>query len=358
MKRMMKLKFYLSIFPRSMHYLWRCLQLIPPLFLRNFHIKILTILVAFGLFLYVERSNVTEKVISVPLRVKLPKNVVIANELPDKVSFHLMGTKASIDSFDYNLLEASITILPKNKKKGNFRYKPIPNTGLPKSIQLTRIVPSEIEIKLASLNQKIVEIIPEFIHKPARGYAYISHLISPKRVKIQGPSEIIDSIVSLNTQPISLRGFSNDHDVEIKISKNINSLIQFNKDITYKVSLQIGPKNKTLSFTSQLVIEITGLSPALSYVKDDFPQYISKLKYQLLEETSSVTKSVKIQAIAGLQNIKEPGIYEVPVQIKYPAHWKIVSYTPSKISIQIILSTTNGENDTENGKKGTIHDID
>ncbi len=307
-------------------------------FKKNIRKKIISLLVTFGIFIYFEMSNITEKTVSVPLEISNPKGLFIASETPKSVNFYLSGTKASIETFDNNLLKAHIQM--KEKKEGMYYYKPIIKGKIPSNIKITRVSPAEINIKLSIASIKYVDLEPEFISSPKKGFSIVDYKVSPSKVRIKGPKEILSSIVSLKTEPISIKNLEAPKEFEIFINKNVSSLVQFQKDKKYKVKVHIHSISKESIFPSNIPIKIINLKESLQ-VLDQEPLFVSNIKYQIStnqkkEEENLSLKNIRILSIANLKEVNQGGTYNIKVDLIKPRNWQIFSYEPTEITLNII----------------------
>ena len=307
------------------------------LFKKNIKKKIIALLVTFGIFIYFQMSNITEKTISVPLEISKPKRLFIASETPKSVNFYLSGTKASIETFDNNLLKAHIQM--KEKKAGVYSYKPIIKGKIPHNIKVIRVSPDEINIKLSIASIKYVDLEPEFISSPKKGFSIVDYKIFPSKVKITGPKEILNSIVSLKTEPISIKNLEANKEFEISINKNVSSLVQFQKEKKYKVKVHIHSKSKESIFPSNIPIKIINLRESLK-ILEQTSLFVSNIKYQISinqegEENLSL-KNIRIQSIANLKEVNKAGTYNIKVDLIKPRNWQVFSYEPTSITLNII----------------------
>ena len=309
--------------------------------IHNFWQKMLALVIAFSLYIYFEMQNMLEKMISVPLEVSLPKGLTSQSAFPEKVNLYLRGNKMNMGLLDQNLLGARINFL--QRKAGEYFMNPVPYGNLPEGVRIVRISPPEIPIVLSTISSKIVNVEAEFVNNPRAGYLMKDYKISPKQIVIKGPRDLLDSVISLKTEPISIRGLSTDKEVEVSLNRNINSLIRFDGDQRYRVKMHMSEGFKELVLEKNLQVKPVKLKKIFKLTTKKRNLMISNIHYRVSEQSyKKEAKPRKVEAFTDLSKIAGVGLYETKVSFKLPKDWEVISFEPKVITVQVISNTRFG----------------
>lgn len=187
--------------------------------------------------------------ITVPVRyTNLPKNKELTGKLPDK--FELI-----VDALGYTLLRYKMSLafspvlidvneLTNNYLEGIFMSKYAISTNehkeeiakqISNEIEIISIRPDSISFLVSNVIEKLVKVSPVVDLSFSREYILQKKpVVSPEYVSIRGAQSILDTLKSINTQPVRLKNLSGnvDRDVELAIPPELKSKIS-------KVKVQI-----------------------------------------------------------------------------------------------------------------------
>ena len=129
----------------------------------NWEIKVISLLIAVGLWFYIKNLNVSEYEVYIPVHyTNLPSNFVILNykELPKYASLKIKTFKSeafSASEMKYDSIVA-IVDLSKSTKDGKYKVmlsRPLPSSGLTYSIS-----PSEVYVDIEVLTNTFINVVP------------------------------------------------------------------------------------------------------------------------------------------------------------------------------------------------------
>ena len=134
-----------------------------------------------------------------------------------EVRLHLAGPKSDLDSVNLNELNVKIDLSKAVSGKQIFLINR-ENLRLPKDVKLLDMVPSSMELTLAEIIEREVNIKPQLIGKLPGGLKIIKIKVMPQKVKILTPlsggrSKAVDVI----TTPIYLKSIYTDISLYCKI---------------------------------------------------------------------------------------------------------------------------------------------
>jgi YbbR domain-containing protein len=161
-------------------------------FRRNLGVKVISFLFAVLFWLFVMNQGspdalTGDQIFTVPLVVSgLPQNMVVMTRLPS-VRVRLQGINPSANIKD---LYAQIDL--SGGVPGERDYTITVNT--PSGTKAIDLQPTDVTLKLDSIQEKTVPVEPVISGTPAEGYALGISLVRPSAVNVRGPSTVLSSL--------------------------------------------------------------------------------------------------------------------------------------------------------------------
>lgn len=190
--------------------------------------------------------------------------------------------------------------------------------------------PSTVEVMIPVVQDQPDLLLPvrcSLQGEPAPGYKVSRVVVEPRIVQAFGPQKVLDEILSLETEGVSVEGLSASASFtpKLKVPAGV-SLAQ--NEVT--VAVQIEPVNSTT------------LSCALA----DFRSAPASLDWQCSVSSCRVTLSgttTDLQAVAAadvklyvdLSSLKEAGEYELPVEAELPAGVSLADIEPASVTVTV-----------------------
>jgi YbbR domain-containing protein len=166
--------------------------------------KIISVIIAFVLWVIVLGSRNVEVTKEIPLEVVTSHEVVPANEIPEKISFKLSGPKAFLRAV-LDRREDPIRVNLTGAKAGLVTYRFFSdNIRLPIGVKVMSINPAAILIKLEPLKKREVPVRVELRGFPPEGFRVAKTEAKPRTVKVKGAESRIDSVTEVHTTPIDV----------------------------------------------------------------------------------------------------------------------------------------------------------
>jgi len=174
--------------------------------LNNWPIKLLSLAFALVLWLFVMGEQDTEVGYTVPLEVKnVPKGLMIANQIPGHVDVRLSGSRTLLANIQGSDLEVSVDL--HDAKPGITTFRSLDERlNLPRSIVVSRMSPSYVDIKLERLVQKEVPLQVVFDGTPAPGFSIVEVRAAPDVVAVEGAESEMKRINEVETEAVDVSG--------------------------------------------------------------------------------------------------------------------------------------------------------
>jgi len=178
----------------------------------------LAVAVVFWSTLTITQSEILEKIVTVPLGYTAsPPNLILIGDKQKEIRLHLVGPKSELDSINFSQLSAKIDLSKTVTGRQTF---PITgeNIKLPQDVKLREAVPSSVELTLAEIEEREIDVKPQLVGKLPGALKIVSVAVMPEKVKVLSPViEGRKSTVNVMTTPISLESIYNDTTIYCKI---------------------------------------------------------------------------------------------------------------------------------------------
>jgi YbbR domain-containing protein len=170
----------------------------------NWLLKLLSFAFATTLWVAVASETSSEIGLDVPLEYhNLPAQLEITGDAANTVEVRLRGAANVVK--DITPKQVSTTVDLSNAGPGDRTIMlTAQNVQAPFGTEVIRINPSQVRISLEQTVSKTVPVAPTTQGQPADGFEVGKVMVSPGRVRIQGPESRLRSVTSVSTAPISV----------------------------------------------------------------------------------------------------------------------------------------------------------
>jgi len=300
--------------------------------IENWPVKVLSIVLAFILFIFHRLNTMTTRPLSIPLAIETSSALTPASAYPRTVRVTLRGEDNSIQSIADNDIEAYVD-LTRYEAEGSYSAPvQIRKKESALGIEPLEIVvyPLKISVQLDRKISKTLPLSAVITGRVADGFNLISHSISPSEITVTGPLGLLESVAEIKTEPIDLDGRNSDFSMEVHIA-NLNPLFVLRGSSTARFSCFI---NATVSVRS-----IDGIAITLKGLNFDFEA-----------DTGGRTGSIRIEGnqsqlddfrppmdffTVDCSGISQPGTYTLPIVVDLPADFSLIRYEPEDLLLTV-----------------------
>lgn len=174
------------------------------LFAGNTGAKVVSVIVAVVLWVVVLGSRAVEVSKEIPIIVTTPSDLVISNDIPEKVVFKLSGPKAFLRAI-LDRPEDPIRVNLSGARTGLVTYRFFAdNIHLPIGVRVLQVNPPSMVVKLEAQKTKEVPVRLEMRGSLPEGYVLKHAEIAPRTIRIRGPESRVEGITEAPTSPIDL----------------------------------------------------------------------------------------------------------------------------------------------------------
>jgi YbbR domain-containing protein len=176
---------------------------------RNLGWKLLSLLIAIGLWISVAREPEVATSLSAPVDFKnMRDDLDISGNLPDRVRLEVRGPSGRLTRD--NLSSVAVVLDLADAEPGDRTYTIRGRyLNLPAGVVFYRAVPSQLTLHFEQLIYKQAPVQAIFINPPA-GYRISSQKLSVSAIRIRGSVERVNAIAQVKTDPINLAGLTGE----------------------------------------------------------------------------------------------------------------------------------------------------
>jgi YbbR domain-containing protein len=291
----------------------------------NLGTKIISVVIAVLLWGVVLGSRNVEATKDISLEVITPPDLVVSNELPDKITFRLTGPKAFLRAV-LDRHEDPIRVNLVGAKSGVVTYRFFSdNIRVPIGVKVSGINPTAIIVKLELVKKKEVPVRAEIVGIPPDGYKLLQVKVHPETVKIRGAQSHVDSVAELQTSPIDVSEMRQTTTKEAAFD-----LARYGIQIEGALpKVEVGIQPVSANFRIKNIdIRVTS-----SYKVRIEEKNVTVLVRAEPRELKSLDRS-KVYGTVDLHD-KPKGTFTAPVQVTLPAGVNLVKVVPDKVTVTL-----------------------
>ncbi len=292
----------------------------------NLGLKLFSLIFALGLWLFVNAGQKSaERAVEVPIEFRnIPSDVMVTNPSLGQVELRVMGPPALLSNIDPGHLKVVLDLDGARAGTSTFRLSP-DFFNPPRGVRITRISPSVINLKLESVAARPLPVAVRFGKLPF-GYKVARFEVSPETVKVHGPANEVNRMVSVDTLPVELEGARGQITREARLTSAGKSL-SFSPDrVTVSVALEEEWMTREFNRVEVKAKDFAGgysVSPGRVSLRLSGPK---RILGQLQVGAENVYLDLK-----GLG----PGSHTIALSLKLPPEVKVLEQKPGRFRVRI-----------------------
>lgn len=287
--------------------------------------KILSVFVAFGIWFVVMSSNSIEITKEISLELDVPSGLIVANDVPDRVSFRLSGSKFFLRTLANSLDTIKIDL---TKAKAGPTYYKIEKDSLhlPIGVKILSISPSTINPLLEPVDRRSVPVEVVKKNEVPNGYRLVRLQAMPKNVRIRGPRNLMEKISVIRSQPVDLADIPASLKWDLPLATGHNN-VAFDEEVEPKISVEVEPTGS--NFRVAGVPLKVNASRKFSTNPEKVALYVNCPPNLIKTLTPE-----KVRAYVDVPETKA-GTYVREVKADLPAGVKLVRVVPDRVQVQL-----------------------
>ena len=173
---------------------------------RNFGFKLVSLLLAIGLWMVVARDPIAEVEIKVPIEFhNLPDNLEVDSASFTEAQIRVRGTERVIHRLQTADVRATIDLASVHPGERTFDL-----TGrqvhVPQDLEVVQIIPGQFHLSFDNRETRTVEIRPRVTGTFASGMRVAQVIADPPTIMITGPQRRVDAVEAAVTDPVDVSG--------------------------------------------------------------------------------------------------------------------------------------------------------
>ena len=175
-------------------------------FVNNFWLKLVSLLLAIGLWMAVARSPVAEVEMRVPIEFhNLPDNLEIDSASYTEAQIRIRGPERVIHQLQAADVRAEIDLASVRPGEQTFDL-----TGrevhVPQDLEVVQIIPGQFRLSFDNRTTRVVEVRPRVTGNFASGLRVAQVTADPPTVVITGPRRRVEAVDGATTDPVDVSG--------------------------------------------------------------------------------------------------------------------------------------------------------
>jgi YbbR domain-containing protein len=173
-------------------------------FTHNWHLKIVSLILAIMLWMAIANQASSEIGLEVPLEYRnIPSQLEITGDMTSTVQVRLRGSPNIIK--DITAKDVSTTVDLGKMRTGDKIVALSPqNVQAPFGAEVIRVNPSSVRFSLERTLAKTVPIVAKIVGQAADGYEVGAVSVSPGAVEVEGPESRVNTLASIATVAIRI----------------------------------------------------------------------------------------------------------------------------------------------------------
>ncbi len=210
----------------------------------NWHLKLLSLVFAVLLWMFVTGEQRAEVGYTVPLELKnLPAGLIVANEVPSLVDLRISGPRTVLSKLRPSSLSMSVDL--KGLQPGLTTFKRLDeHLNIPSVLRVSRLSPSYVEVKLERIRQKTVPVRVLIRGEVAPGSELRAVRVKPRQVVIEGAESEVKNVEQVETSVVDLSGVKKSFALTVPINYR-GTYTALKDQKTVEVEVEIYRKTQT-----------------------------------------------------------------------------------------------------------------
>jgi YbbR domain-containing protein len=292
----------------------------------NLSLKLVSLVIACVLWFVVLGSRNMEVSKDVPVEIITPADLVLANEVPDKVNFRLSGPKAFLRNI-LNRKEDPIRINLSTAKAGLVTYRFFSdNIQTPLGVKVLSINPTAIIVKLEYVKRKDVPVKLLTKGEAPMGYRVTRLELARQTVKLRGAESKIDQITEAQTVPIDLSQIRDSGEREVAVDLGRMPGILLDGELP-KVQFDVAQSASEFKIRNADVKVLTHRKFEVD------PKEVTIWVRCNPDEIKALDRS-RVYAVADVKR-HGAGSFDAPLSVQLPSSVKLIKVLPSKVKVTL-----------------------
>ena len=175
-------------------------------FVQNFGFKLISLLLAVGLWFVVARDPIAEVEMKVPIEFhSLPENLEIDSASFTQAQIRVRGPERVIHRLETSDVRAEINLANIRPGERTF-YSTSQQIHVPQDLEVVQIIPGQFQLSFDTRATRTVEVRARVTGTFAGGMRVAQVIADPANIMITGPRRRVEAVESATTDPVDVSG--------------------------------------------------------------------------------------------------------------------------------------------------------
>jgi YbbR domain-containing protein len=298
-------------------------------FFGNLGLKLLSVVLAFVLWVSVAGQKHAERALRVPVEFQnIPEQLELIGEAPIFADVRVRGAAASLSQLRSGDLVVLVDLSSARAGRRMFHLTP-EHVAAPTGVRVQHVVPATITLLFETSVIKTVPVVAAVEGTPAPGFVMGRILATPDKVEVIGPETVMKRLTRATTEPVNLNGATARvrDTVTIGLSENAARLLVPRSAIV-SVDVVPAPIERVLT---DVPFAVRGVAKGMR---------IQALPRQLTitaRGPDNLVRSMSPESVPAWIDVSglERGRYNLPVHFDSTGDYTIVDVQPRHVSVRI-----------------------
>ncbi len=174
--------------------------------LHNFWLKLLSLIIAVGLWFAITRDPVAEIAFNVPIEFHhVPEGLEISSEVLPQAQIRISGPARVVRELAETDIHPIIDLQGVTPGERTFDLRPR-QIRLPHEAEVVQVVPTQLRVAFDRRATKEIEVKPRVTGTFASGFRILEVKVEPPKIEIVGPEHRVELIENAVTDPVDATG--------------------------------------------------------------------------------------------------------------------------------------------------------
>ncbi len=296
-------------------------------------VKIICVALAVLLYILFRTNTLTERQITVPLKVLTPEGFVVSSDYPDHINLIIRGEEEDVSGVLSDDIEAFVNFAPypeEGEYKAPVEFRKKGTALLPEALEL-RSRPREIVLSLEQQTVRSLEVKPELAGFPALGYELTQFFVSPSSVTAVGPQSQMAALTELRTELIDMSGRNSDFTVTTRLVRPSSQIFIPGGDVVeFRGVVDEAVVIRTIADREVVVFDL----PDGLKISGELPRVTLTVRGSQLTVEGARPQDMTFYLDGS--RIRYPGTYTQPLRMDIPPGLAVLQMMPLEITFEVV----------------------
>jgi YbbR domain-containing protein len=232
---------------------------------RRWHLKLLSLGLAFAVWVAVTGEGRSVQDFSVPVEVSLGPKTTLAGPTPLKVNVRLRAPESILRRIDPYDLDVRVDLRDAPPGERTVSLGPRLVGGVPTDVEIVQVEPDRLKLNLARKVRREVPVVPTISGRPPRGYAFYRAIPNPDGLQVEGPESRLGNATRVRTDPILVDGRRESFLARVApVAESADVTIADARPLDVRVFIDLAPVDVTIPRVPVVVADGSGTASVSS----------------------------------------------------------------------------------------------